>query len=406
VIERLAHQGDGLATIDGRGVHVPLAAPGDRVRIAYGGVQGRVLERILDGPDRVAPPCPHFGACGGCALQHIAPGAYRRFKAEILRDTLAQRGFADPPLADLVVMPQATRRRATLAFRIEAGRAALGFYRAGTRAIMDLETCLVLRPEIMAALPRLKQALAAHLPAGAGRLHVTLTEAGLDVDLALPEALPAARLAPLSGLAATLDLARLTLDGATLALRRRPVIAIDGVAVSPPPKAFLQPSIEGEAALIGWVREGMGPAKHVLDLFAGLGTFALPLARTAQIHAVDSDEDLLDALGDAARHASGRKPVTTEARDLLKSPIPARMLAGYDAVVFDPPRAGAKAQTEALAASTVPRIVAVSCNAATFARDARLLCEAGYILAWARPLDQFLWSAHIELVALFTRGKR
>ena len=407
VIARLAHQGDGLAEIEGRAVHIPLTAPGDRVRIAYGGTHGHVIERLADGPDRVAPPCPHFGACGGCALQHIAPEAYRRFKLESVRETLAQRGLSDALMDDLVVIPEGTRRRATLAFRIRDGAAALGFYRAGSRALADLDHCLVLRPEIMAAFPALKKALVAHLPDGAGgRLHVTLTETGLDLDLAPTEPLPSALSVRLATLAVALDLARLTFDGETLAERRKPQLRFDGIALVPPPRAFLQPSVEGEAQLIAWVRDGVGNAKRVADLFSGLGTFTLPLARTAKVHAVDSEPALLSALGHAARQAQGLKPVTTEARDLMRNPVPVKQLAPFDAVVFDPPRAGAKAQTEVLAKSGVSRIVAVSCNAATFARDAKLLCTAGYALRWIRPLDQFLWSAHIELVALFTREAR
>jgi 23S rRNA (uracil1939-C5)-methyltransferase len=363
LIERLGHQGDGIALIAGRAVHVPLTAPGDRVRIAYGGTRGHLLERLADGPDRVTPLCPHFGACGGCALQHISEVAYRAFKMESLRETLAQRGIA-VLLEPLTVIP------------------------AGTRAVLDLASCLVLRPEIMDALP----ALRAMLPDGAGRLHVTLTQTGLDVDLTT-----APRHMDFPGVV------RLTVDGAPLAQYGKPLIHIDGVAVSPPPRAFLQPSAEGEAQLIAWVREGVGKAKHVLDLFCGLGTFALPLAKAASVHAVDSDDALLAALSEAARHAAGLKPVTTEARDLLRSPLPAALLKRYDAVVFDPPRAGAKAQTQALAQSGVKRLIAVSCNAATFARDARMLCDAGYKIEWIRPLDQFLWSAHVELVALFTK---
>jgi 23S rRNA (uracil1939-C5)-methyltransferase len=383
LIERLGHQGDGIALIAGRAVHVPLTAPGDRVRIAYGGTQGHVLERLSDGADRVVPPCPHFGTCGGCALQHMSEAAYRAFKMESLRETLAQRGIS-VPLETLTVIPAATRRRATFAFQ----NGALGFYRAGTRAVLDLARCLVLRPEIMDAL----SALRAMLPDGAGRLHVTLTQTGLDVDLTAPP-----RRTELPGLV------RLTVDGAPFAQHGKPLILIDGIAVNPPPRAFLQPSAEGEAQLIAWVREGVGNAKLVLDLFSGLGTFALPLAKAASVHAVDSDDALLAALSDAARHASGLKPVTIEARDLLKSPLPPAVLKRYDAVVFDPPRAGAKAQTQALAQSGVKRLVAVSCNAATFARDARMLCDQGYKIEWIRPLDQFVWSAHIELVALFTK---
>ena len=403
VVERLGAQGEGVATIRGRNVFIPQTVPGDKIRIAYGGNHGRVLERLADGPDRVAPPCPHFGACGGCALQHLSMEAYRRFKEETLCTTLAQQGFADPPLAPAVFIPEHTRRRATFAFRRQEEGVALGFYGARSRRVLDLAECRLLRPELESALPPLRRWLAA-LPAGSeGRLHLTLTDSGLDADLSLGAPLDSHAQAGLAAEAAPLNFARLTLDGAALLLQRVPRLKLGDIAITPPPGAFLQPSREGESQLQAWVGEGVGKAKRVGDLFSGLGTFALPLARQAQIHAVDSDENLLESLKAGARAASGLKPVTVEARDLLRNPLPLPSLSKFDAIVIDPPRAGARAQIQLLAKSTVPRIVAVSCNPASFARDARLLVDGGYRLDWIRPLDQFLWSAHLELVALFTR---
>jgi 23S rRNA (uracil1939-C5)-methyltransferase len=403
LIEKLRAGGEGLAMIRGRSVYVPLTAPGDRVRIAYGGAHGRVLERLSDGPDRVAPPCPHFGPCGGCALQHIEAEAYRGFKEDLLRDALAREGFDGPPLASLTSIPAHTRRRATFAFRREGDGVALGFYGAHTRKLLDLAECRLLSPRMEAALPALRGWLAA-LPAGAeGRLHLTLTETGLDADLSLGAGLSAVAQAALAGAAAPLDLARLTLGGALLLQNRVPLIRFAGIALTPPPGAFLQPSAEGEAQLLAWVEEGVGKARRIADLFCGLGTFALPLARRAAVHAVDSDAALLAAMTAAHRAASGLKPLTAETRDLMRNPLPPAALAKFDAAVLDPPRAGARAQTLALAKSGIPRIIAVSCNPASFARDARVLVDAGYSLDWVRPLDQFLWSAHLELVALLTK---
>lgn len=403
-IERLAHQGDGVAMVGGRAIHVPLSVPGDRLRIAYGGARGHVIERLADGADRAVPPCPYFGSCGGCKLQHLTPEAYRHFKFETLRETLAQRGIREPPLDPLTVVPAATRRRATFAFRIQDHKAELGFFRAATRAVLAIERCLLLAPALEAAIGPMRAGLARYLAEGTtGRLHITVCDNGLDADLSVSPQMHPERIWALAEFARDCDLARLTLDTQPLVMKRKPLLSIDGIAISPPPLAFLQPSYAGEDMLLRWVKEGVGPARRVVDLFAGLGTFALPLARRAQVFALDSDSALLAALSGAAKETQGLKPVEIENRDLLRNPLPPSALAKCDAAVFDPPRAGAKAQTQALAQARVARIVAVSCNAATFARDAALLTQAGYRLEWIRPLDQFLWSAHIELVALFTR---
>jgi 23S rRNA (uracil1939-C5)-methyltransferase len=404
-IERLGAQGEGVATIRGQSIYVPLTAPGDVVRIAYGGKHGRVLERIADGPGRATPPCPHFGTCGGCALQHLSAEAYRRFKEESLRETLAQAGFADPPLAPLTIVPARTRRRATFAFARAQDGVALGFYEARTRKVLDLSVCHLLSPNMEAVLPALRKCLSTLPDKTSGRLHLTLTDSGLDADLILDGPLSTKAQAALTQAAAPLDLARLTLSGALLRQSRVPMVSFDGLAVAPPPGAFLQPSRDGEGKLRDWVSAGVGKARKICDLFSGLGTFALPLGRRAQIHAVDSDSALLDPLLAAARATAGLKSVTVERRDLMRSPLPPEALAKFDAILFDPPRAGAKAQVAAIAKSGVPRVIAVSCNPASFGRDARLLVDSGYHLDWIRPLDQFLWSAHLELVALFRRGK-
>jgi 23S rRNA (uracil1939-C5)-methyltransferase len=267
----------------------------------------------------------------------------------------------------------------------------------------------VLLPAIAARLFDLRGFLAeTFAPGTQGMLAVLHSEAGLDVALTLarpPEDERRLRLALTEG-ARKLDLARIALSGEVIVERRPPVVHIASIPLVPPPGAFLQASAEAERVLTELVLEGTGAERRVADLFSGLGTFSLALARRASVHAVDANAELIAALSKAARHAQGLKPVTVETRDLFRAPLDAETLSRFDAVIFDPPRAGACAQTEMLAASTVARAVAVSCNPASFARDARILKDGGFRLDWARPVDQFLWSAEIELVAQFSRKAR
>lgn len=408
VIEALGHRGEGVVTVRGQSVYVPLTVAGDRVRFAHAGERGELLEVLEGGPARVAAPCVHFGACGGCQLQHVDADTYTSFKVEGLRAALGARGIACE-IAPLARVPRASRRRATLAFAHTGNAVTLGFHGGHSHALTGIEGCLVLVPQIVDALAPLREWLAGILPDRAtGTLHATACENGLDLDLELERS----RLQDNRAIAARLSagpqgiaVARVTVSGDIAAQHAPPVIAFDGIKVTMPSRAFLQPTVEGEGLLRDWVVEGVGEAKRVCDLFSGLGTFALPLARRAAVHAVDMERAPLDALGAAWRGQTGLKPVTVECRDLMRAPLQVSELKGVGALVFDPPRAGASAQAAQIALSGVPRVVAVSCNPATFARDARILLDAGYRLDWLRPLDQFLFTAHIELVAQFSKAK-
>lgn len=403
VIERLGHAGDGVTTILGRTVYVPYGAPGDRVRISVEGERGRLITVLAPGPQRVVAPCQDFGSCGGCSLQHLSDDTYRRFKHDGVRATLAQRGIDFAGEIEVVAGTPESRRRASFAFDRRDGVLRLGFHAAASATIVEPSHCLVLTPKLRAALPALRTFLDKALAAdGEGTLAVTETQAGLDGDLVTDAPL---RTQALARLALEAGLVRLTRAGVLLAQAHTPTVDLSGIPVAVPPAAFLQPTVAGEAALVAAVLKGVGGARSVCDLFAGLGTFSLPLARVARVHAVDGDGALIAALASAHRQAKGLKPLITEVRDLARRPLTAEVLSAFEAVVFDPPRAGAFAQAQAMAGARVRRVVAVSCNPATFARDARVLLDGGFTLDALTLVDQFLWSSHVELVATLSRGK-
>ncbi|OSZ67175.1 RNA methyltransferase [Sphingomonas sp. IBVSS1] len=393
-IVRLAARGDGI-TADGR--FVPLAAVGDLIDF------GSEPPRILPGPHHAAPACAHYPACGGCQLQHLDEAAYRDF----VHDRLARVVPLPPDVRAVALSPPRSRRRASLKALKRGGKLSLGFHSEGTHALVDISDCPVLAPELMALLAPLRSLLKARLKDGQGAgIALTASDSGVDVLLANVSAEGLAAIEALTDFAAAHDLARLSVEGPggidTLVERRAPVLAMGGVAVALPVAPFLQATREGEAALVAAVREAVGDAGRVADLFCGLGTFALPLSTTAAVLAVDAAGPAVMALGTAARRAGRR--VEVQHRDLFRRPLSGKELAGLDAVVFDPPRAGAEAQARALAASAVPVIVAVSCNPNTFGRDAKILIEAGWRLTTLWPVAQFRWSSHVELVARFERG--
>ncbi|MFW5642351.1 MAG: class I SAM-dependent RNA methyltransferase [Roseicyclus sp.] len=395
-IDRLGHHGDGIA--EGP-VYAALTLPGEVVAGEI--VEGRLAApRILaPSPDRVAAPCPHFRSCGGCALMHASDGFVARWKTEVIQTALAAHGLA-APMRKIATSPPRARRRATLAGRRTKKGALVGFHARRSETIVPIAQCNVLAPALLATLPAL-EAITRLGASRAGALALALTLSPSGVDLAVTGGKPLD-----AGLQAELPrfadrFLRLTWNGEPVFADAAPVQRFGAATVTPPPGAFLQATVEGEAALVAAVQEAAGGAKRIADLFAGCGTFALPLASAAPVHAVEGDAALLAALGQGARHAPGLRPVTTEARDLFRRPLGPEELARFDAVVIDPPRAGAEAQTRALAAARVPRIAAVSCNPVTVARDVRLLVAAGYVLDWVQPVDQFRWSAHVELAACF-----
>ncbi len=375
------------------------------------GLRATLLEVRSPSPHRRQAPCPHFGRCGGCGLQHLSENLYRDWKRGLVVTALEHRGFAaaEELVGPLKSVPAGCRRRVNwAAFRSNAGTA-LGFHERGGHLIVDQESCLLLTPPLAALLAPLRRLLEGILAQGSGaELHATDTDAGIDLLLRLPADPGLREREALAAFAATEDLARLSVQlGAEevepLAQRRAPSVSVGGVAVTPLPGQFLQPSKEGEALLRAEVYRAIASDDtYVADLFSGCGTFTLPLARRgSRVLAVEADAGALGALEEAARANGLAGRVACLQRNLMRAPLQGDDLAGLTALVFDPPRAGASAQCQALAGQGPAKVVAVSCNPASFARDARILVGLGYRLDWVTPVDQFPWSHHLELVASF-----
>jgi len=403
-IERLGAKGDGVADGPEGPIFVPFTLPGERVRIAIrpGNDRAGLIELLEASPDRIEPICPHFGSCGGCALQHLEEGAYLHWKRAQVVAALKSRGL-DAEVEPVRSVPLGSRRRAALVLGREKAGLALGYRRAHSHDLIDIAVCPVLSPRIAISLPKLREALAPLL-GGKREAKVSVTETGSGLDIVVEGIKPTpASLGAFAGKAAPLGVARLTADGESIAPGGPPEVDLSGAKVKLPAGAFLQASGAAEAVLVGLVREGVGGAKRLADLFAGLGTFTFALARDAAVDAFEADEAALHALEDAARKTPKLKPVRTHSRDLFRAPLSAKELQAYDAVVFDPPRAGASAQAQELAKSQVPKLVAVSCNPGTLARDLRILVDGGYRIVRIVPVDQFLFSPHIEIVAHLVR---
>lgn len=409
VTELLGSRGDALASVGGENVYIGDALAGERLSVSLGpkrgdGRQATLLEVLTPSPDRVTPPCPHFGVCGGCALQHATPALIADFKRRVVVEALGHRGLEQVAVAATVSIPPGTRRRATFGYRRTAAGLVLGFNERGSDRVVDITECLVLRPDIAGLLPKLRVALAPSIPAGAGGdIAVTASDAGADVRLDLPALPDLPTREALAAAAVSLGLARLTLRvddvDEPLAVEKPPTVTFADVPVSLPIAAFLQPSAEGEAAILALIEAGLeGADGPVADLFSGLGTFSLPLAKQRGVTAFEGDAPAATALNSTGR-------VKAQRRDLFREPILEAEWRGLAAVVMDPPRAGANSQADALARGKTPpqRVVYVSCNPATFARDARILVDGGYTLTKVTPVDQFPWSAHVELVGVFDR---
>jgi 23S rRNA (uracil1939-C5)-methyltransferase len=409
VVDHVGHRGDGVAVADAENVYVPYTLGGETVEVAA--LPGhpdrrRLLAVERASPERITPFCPHFGICGGCAIQHWQAERYRAWKRGIVVETLAQAKLAcevDP----LVDAHGVGRRRITLHARMSSHDVLkVGFAAAGSHDIIPVDRCPILAPGLGGAL---EAAWALAEPLMAARkpldIQVTATDNGLDVDARGSGPVPAKMIAALSRVAEQHRLARLTRHGELVLMRTPPAIAIGAARVTLPPGSFLQATVAGEEALAALVAGHCNRAKHIADLFCGVGPFALRLAAKSRISAFDSDSGAVTALQKAAMAASGLKPIKAEARDLFRRPLVPQEMRDYDAVVFDPPRQGAQAQVQQLAASKVPVVIAVSCNVATFARDARILIEGGYTLDRVTPVDQFRHTPHVELVALFQRKR-
>jgi 23S rRNA (uracil1939-C5)-methyltransferase len=407
VVERLGHRGDGIAASPLGAIYIPGSLPGETVEVEA--VAGHPDRRRLLGIDvpsaeRIEPICQHFGVCGGCAVQHWRTAAYRAWKRNLVVEALHQVGI-DAPVAELIDAHGQGRRRAV--FHARRGAHAVlevGFSAARSHRLVAIDHCPVFAPSLDGALGA-AWAVAETLDA-AGKpldIHVTATDAGLDIDVRGTGVLTAPLTAELARVADKHGLARLTRHGELVALVRPPTVRMGKAIVPLPPAAFLQATADGEEVLARLVLAACAGAERVADLFAGIGPFALRLAERAQVVAVDDDDAALGALTRAATSTPRLKPVRVERRDLFRRPLVTTELRGFDAVIFDPPRQGAEVQSRELAAGGVHRIIAVSCHPGTFARDMRVLVDRGYCVTDITPVDQFRYSAHVEIVARLQR---
>lgn len=401
-IDRLGHLGDAIAAGPAGQVYVAQMLPGE---VVEGELQGdRLLTPRIVTPsaDRVRAPCAHARTCGGCLMQHASDAFVAAWKTDVVRSALTGQGL-EATLRPILTSPPRSRRRTTIAGRRTKGGALLGFHARASDVLVAIPQCQLLHPDLMAAFPAL-EALVITGGSRSGELALTVTRtlAGPEVSVTGGKPLDSALRLDLARVTEAHGLSRLTWDAEVVALRTAPLQQFGRARVAPPPGGFLQATAEGEAALLAAVREIVGDARQIVDLFAGAGTFALPLAERAEVLAVEADAGLTAALDKGWRQAEGLKRVTTQTRDLFRRPLEPDEFKGIDAVVIDPPRAGAEAQTATLARAQVPLIASVSCNPVTFARDAKTLIAAGYRLDWVQPVDQFRWSAHVELVARFS----
>jgi 23S rRNA (uracil1939-C5)-methyltransferase len=414
-IQELGARGDGVARLGSARIFVPLALPGDRLRVRItgrrgDGLVGEPIEWVEQAP-RAEPPCPHFGACGGCQLQHVPAARYGIWKRQQVVAALARQRLDGVRVEPLVSAPPGGRRRARCALVRKGGTVRLGFRERTSHRIVDVAVCPVMAPELVSLLPSLRALLArVGLGPRGGEVEATASATGIDLQIIAAHPPGLADREVLAAFAEAHDLARISwaVDAAEaepIVQRRAPSVLFGTVRVELPPGAFLQATAAAEAAIRGAVEAAIGDARRIADLFAGCGTLSLPLAAAGRIvHALERDPAMLAALEQAAGRAGLAARLTAERRDLQRAPLAGAELDRFDALVVDPPRAGARAQAAALAASPVARLAMVSCNPATFARDARILADGGWRCLWVQPIDAFLWSSRIELVGAFGRA--
>ena len=398
-IARLGHRGDGIA--DGP-LFAPLTLPGEKITGTPEGNRLTDIRIVTPSSDRVSPPCRHFKACGGCQLQHASDDFVARWKREVVEAALTANGLS-APFRETFTSAPLSRRRAVFSARRTKKGALAGFHARASDAIVEIPDCRLLEPALHATLPIVEE-LARLGASRRGEMSVTVTtsKSGADIAVVGGHEPDGPLLIELAATAQKHDLARLTWNGEVIAARKPAAQSFGKVQVVPPPGAFLQATKSGEAALRDGVMEAVKGARKIVDLFAGCGTFSLPLAETGEVHAVEGSREMMKALDHGWRHSEGLRRVTCETRDLFRRPLLAEELARYDACVIDPPRAGAEAQIAELARSGIARIAHVSCNPVTFARDAKTLAAAGYGIDWVKVVDQFRWSSHVELIASFS----
>lgn len=409
-IAAIGTEGDGIAHMAAGAIFVPFTLPGETVAVARVRNHGMPISWSKTSPDRVEPRCRHFGpegkggACGGCSLQHWADVPYRDFKRQLVIDALRSQGIETEVAALVACLPN-ERRRVTMTARLTDKGVVLGFLQAGSHTIVPVEECPISMPAIIGQLDAVRRLVAA-LGSGSEPFRVAIgaTLSGLDVnmlDMKTPDGKK--RQAATDIMLRERGIARVSIEGEIIVEPHKPLLDIGGVSTVLPPGSFTQATMRAEETMAALVMAHLGKSKRVVDLFSGIGTFALRLARKSAVHAVEFDAPALAALDHAARHAQGLKPVTIERRDLFRRPMQPLDLKYVDGLCFDPPRAGAEQQCRELGRSKVQKIAAVSCNPVTLARDLSILIDGGYRLKSVTPIDQFLWSSHVEAVALLER---
>jgi len=398
-IEGMGRRGEGVAQLEDRTVFVPGTLPDETVTAAGDGDRLALVAIERASPDRVAPFCQYYGRCGGCQLQHWREEPYRAWKASLVSEQLKARGLPHA-VSGIVDAHGAGRRRVSLHVRKRDGVVTAGFMEARTHTLLDIAQCPILEPGMMRAFD-IGRAIGTRL--SDCDVAVTATLTGLDVSVRAERKFAQAEHAKLASFVTDLQLARLSVNGEVIATAVPPRLQIGKASVALPPGGFLQATACGEETLARLVIEALGKPKSVADLFCGVGPFAFRMAERARVEAYDNDRPAIAALNTAAKVTPGLKPITAAVRDLFREPLVPNEMKELDAVVFDPPRAGAEMQARQLARSKVKTVVAVSCDAATFARDAEILVTGGYALKRVTAVDQFKWSSHVEIVAQFTR---
>ncbi|UWR26409.1 class I SAM-dependent RNA methyltransferase [Sulfitobacter sp. S223] len=400
-ITRLGIYGDGIA--EGP-VFAPMTLPGEVVTGTLDGSTLRDVKIITPSEERVAPPCRHFKACGGCQLQHASDALVADWKTDVIAQALAAQGIRTE-IRPILTSPSQSRRRATFAARRTKKGAMSGFYGRASDTVIEIPDCKLVEPELLAARD-IAEALAEIGGSRKATLAVTVTtsQVGLDVQVSGGKPIDGQLRISLAGLCDSRGFARLTWEDEVIAQRAPPTQRFGAANVCPPPGAFMQATAHGEAQLLAAVQEAVHGAKRIVDLFAGCGTFTLPLAADAEIFSVEGDAQMMAAMDKGWRMAKGLKTVTHVARDLYRRPLLPDEFKKFDAVVIDPPRAGAEAQTAELIRSDIKRIAYVSCNPVTFARDVAEMVSGGFTLDWVQPVDQFRWSSHVELAAQLSRS--
>ncbi len=404
IIKRLGAKADGIAETSSGPVFVPKVLPGETVTIERDGSHAHLVSVDIPSPERETPFCPYFDDCGGCATQHMQHGFYQAWKHGTLVHTLKQARI-EAPVEALVDAHGVGRRRVTLHVRFPDRAMHVGFMAPRSHQIVEIAFCPIAEPALKDRAPAIARVIGEHLkgPRKPLDVQITATQTGFDVDVRGHGPMKDADRLRLIDLADRLDLSRLSIHGDVIVERRPPAILMGRTSVVPPPGSFLQATKLGEDVLAGLVTEACAKAKRVADLFAGAGPFSLRLAEKSEVHAVEFDKDSMTALDKAVRATPGLRRVSTEARDLFRRPLLTPELNAFDAVVLDPPRAGAEAQVKQLVVSKVPLVVSVSCDAATFARDAAILMSGGYRLERVIPVDQFKHSPHLEVVGILRR---